>query len=56
MRLQILVCLDEFDDFDKGFEEGLVVAVVERLEVLPEEGNVPDDGEDVRVTASGRRG
>jgi len=47
MSLQVLVRLDLIDDLYKGLEEGFVVTVVKRFQVLSEEGDVADDGEDV---------
>lgn len=48
MGLEILICFNRVDDLNKGCEEGLVIAIIEGLKVLSQEGNVSDDCEDIR--------
>ena len=48
MGVEILISLDSVNDLDEGLKERLVVAVIEGLEVLTEEGYVSDNSQNIR--------
>lgn len=47
MSRQVFVTLNHIDDFNKSLEKGLVITVVERLEILSQEGDVSNHSKNV---------
>ena len=47
MSRQVFVALNHINDFNKSLEEGLVITVVERFEILSQEGDVSNHGKNV---------